>query len=176
MANQMGDTEYICACRWHMRFTRWVRYMECQWGQLAEFQMDTVALQRWILMGGNSQKACEGTRRVNNTRLLKQIDDRWEVDRAEKADTQKKPLSGYEEWAAIDMGLWGEVRVRNAIGDQEKEEDMSRWESWELLGTPEQWKWLTELGCYPWREPVRASTEELGIPQIGEGGPFQEPR
>ena len=82
--------------------------------------MDNGALQRSILMEENSQKACEGERRVNNTRLLKQIDDRWESDRTEKADTGKKPLLGYEEWASIDMGLWEEVRVRNAMGAKRK--------------------------------------------------------
>ena len=75
---------------------------------------------------------------------MKQIDGRWEVDRVEKADMEKKPLLGYEEWAAIDMGLWKEVRVQNSIGDQEKEEDMTRWEIWEQLKAQEQWKWLTE--------------------------------
>ena len=54
------DTEYICACRWHMRFARGVRYKECQSGQLAEFQMDKVALQRWILMGGIVKKPAKG--------------------------------------------------------------------------------------------------------------------
>ena len=127
-----GDTEYpICACRWHMRFARGVRYKECQRGQLAELQMDTVALQRWILIEENSQRGCEGTRRVNNDRLLKQIDDRWEIYRAEKAGAEKKSLLEYEEWAAIDMGMWKEVRVQNAIGEQEEEEDMARWERWE---------------------------------------------
>ena len=86
----MGDTEYICARRWHMRFARGVGYKESQRGQSAELQMETVALQRWILMGENSQKTCEGERRVDNTRLLKQIDDRWEVDRTEKDDTKKE--------------------------------------------------------------------------------------
>ena len=29
---------------------------------------------------------------------------------------KKKPLLGYEEWTAIDTGLWKEVRARNATG------------------------------------------------------------
>ena len=74
--------------------------------------MDTVAWRRWILIEENSQRSCEGTRRVNNGRLLKQIDDRWDVDRAEKTDTEKKPLLDYEEWVAIDMGMGKEVRVQ----------------------------------------------------------------
>ena len=68
------------------------------------------------------------------------------MDRTEKADTEKKPLLGYEEWAVIDMGIWEEVRVRNAIGDQEKEEDMSRWGNWGQLQTTEQFKWMVEFG------------------------------
>ena len=62
-------------------------------------------------------------------------------------------------------GLWKEERVRNATGDQENEENTPRWESWEQMRTPEQWKWLTELVFYPRRGPVRSSTEELGNPQ-----------
>ena len=50
-------------------------------------------------------------------------------------------------------------------GGQEKEEDTSRWESWEQMSTPERWKWLTEFPFYPRRGPVRAISEDLGIPQ-----------
>ena len=100
-----GDTEYICARRWRMRFTRGVIYKECQWGQLAELQIDKVALRRWISAEENSPEPFEGEWRASNTRLLKQIDGRWELDRTEKADTSKKPLLGYGEWAAIDMGF-----------------------------------------------------------------------
>ena len=67
--------------------------------------MDKVALRRWILVEENSQKTCDGARRANNTRLLKKIDGSWELNRSEKADTSKKPLLGYGEWAAIDMGF-----------------------------------------------------------------------
>ena len=48
----------ICACRWHMRFTRGAVYEEGQLEQLAELQIDTVALQRWILKEENNQEAC----------------------------------------------------------------------------------------------------------------------
>ena len=80
--------------------------------------MDKVALKRWILLEENSQKACEGARKANNAKLLKQIDSRWVLDRAENSGTCKKPLLNHEEWWAIETGLWKEERVRNAMGDQ----------------------------------------------------------
>ena len=61
------------------------------------------------------------------------------------------------------------MRAQNAIGDPEKE-DMSRWGIWDQLEAPEQWKWLTELGFYPRRGPVRASAEDLGVSRIGGVG------
>ena len=88
-----GDTEYICACRWRMRFTRGVRYKECQWGQLAELQIDAVALRRWILMEENDQEACTGERRSSNARLLNKIEERWEVGRTDKADKSRNLCS-----------------------------------------------------------------------------------
>ena len=102
-----GDTEYICACRWRMRFNRGVSYKEFQWGELAELQMDKVALQRWILAEENSQDACEGERKAHNAKISEQIDSRRELDRGENADTGKQPLLNYEECGgAIERGLW----------------------------------------------------------------------
>ena len=86
-----GNVEHTCACRWRMRFSRWVRYKECQWGELAELQMDKVALQRWIWIDGNSQEACEGERKAHIVKLLGHIDSRWGFGRTEDADTNKKP-------------------------------------------------------------------------------------
>ena len=71
------------------------------------------------------------------------------------------------------MGMCKEARVRNAIGDREKEEDMASWERWGKLKAPEKWKWLTELRCCPRRGPDRASTEDLGSPQVGGEEPLR---
>ena len=60
--------------------------------------MDKIALRRWILVDGNSQEATEGGRGDNNTRLLAEIDSRWELGRAENADVSKGPLLNYQEW------------------------------------------------------------------------------
>ena len=51
------------------------------------------------------------------------------------------------------------------MGEQETEESMSRWESWEQMNLSEQWKWVAELCCFPRLGPVRASTEVLGNSQ-----------
>ena len=150
-----------------MRFTRGAKYKERQWGQLAELQIGAVDLRRWILMEENGQEAFEGARGTNNARLLNQIEERWEVDRTENAETRKKPLLDYEEWAAIDRAVGREVGDRNGKGGQEKEGEMSRWETWGPKKISERWKWLTELGFYPRRRPVRNSTEEMGKSQTG---------
>ena len=87
--NPMGEyrISHICAPLAHEVRKR-SKIQGASVGQQEELQMDTVALQRWILIE-NSHKACEGTRRDNNKRLLKQIDGRWEVDRAEEADMER---------------------------------------------------------------------------------------
>ena len=36
------------------------------------------------------------------------------------------------------------------------------------MKTSGKWKWLTELGFYPRRRPVRNSTEEMGKSQTGK--------
>ena len=52
--------EEICACRRHMRYTkRGAVYKEGPYEQLAELQIDTVALQRGLLMGENAKADCE---------------------------------------------------------------------------------------------------------------------
>ena len=68
--------------------------------------MDKIALQRWILVDGNSQEATEGERKAHNTRLLAEIDSRWELGRTENAETSKRPLLNYQEWGAIEMSLY----------------------------------------------------------------------
>ena len=136
----------MCACRWHMRFTRGAVCKEGQWEQMAELQIDTAALQRWILRGENDHEACQGDRRSNNSRILERIDGRWEVGRTDEENSEKKPLLGYEEWAAIDRAIGAERRTNHAYGEQEKEGGASRWETWGEKATTERWKWLTELG------------------------------
>ena len=116
----------VCACRRHMGFTRGVVYKEGQWGQLAELQIDAVALQRWILKEENDPEACKGDRRSNKSRLLQRIEGRWEVDRTHKANAGKKPLLEYEEWASIDRAIGAERRTNHAYGEQEKEGGESR--------------------------------------------------
>ena len=130
-----GGVETVCACRWHKRFTRGVVYKEGQWGQLTELQIDTVALQRWILKEENNQEACKGERRSNNSRLLQRVEGRWEVDRTDKANAKKKPILEYEEWAAIDRAVGSERRTNQAYGEQEKEGEASRWGTWKEIGS-----------------------------------------
>ena len=95
-----------------------------------------------------------------------------------KADTSKKPLLGYEEWAAKDMGLWEEERVRNVMGDQEnEEEDTPRWINWEQMCITEQWKWLAELGAYPGEDRCVHALRSWGYPKQKEKkDPLQEQR
>ena len=66
MPNPMGNTKVARACRWHMRYTRGVRYKELQRGQLAELQMDTISLQRDILIEKNTGELAD-TRRKSPT-------------------------------------------------------------------------------------------------------------
>ena len=39
-----------CDCRYHMRYTKGIRLKASQWGQMEELQIDSVALQRDILV------------------------------------------------------------------------------------------------------------------------------
>ena len=73
-----GGREKICARRWHMRYTRGVVYKEGPYGQLAELQIDTVALQRGLLVGENAKAECMEEKRARNERLVRKIDSRWE--------------------------------------------------------------------------------------------------
>ena len=45
---------------------------------------------------------------------------------------------------------------------------MAGWQLWEDRPTEGKWKWLKELGCYPKQRPVRPSTEELGLRNLGQ--------
>ena len=96
--NTAGDTDSLCERRWRARFTRLVRYTGRQWVQLAELQMDKVALQGWIRVDGNSQDSTEGGRGANNATLLDEVDSRWELGITGTADVSKGPLLKYHEW------------------------------------------------------------------------------
>ena len=121
-----GGADEICACRRNLGFTRGAMYKESQWEQLAELQIDAVALRRSILMEENDHESCKGERRSNNSRLLQKIEARWEVGRTDKADTKKKPLPEYEEWSATDRAIGKVGRTQHALGEQEKEGEASR--------------------------------------------------
>ena len=161
-----------------MRYTRWVGYKECQWGQLDELQMDEIAFQRYILVEENRQEATEGGRRALNIRLLEEIaDGKWR-ERTQDADTCKRPLLNYQEWGTIEQGLYREERVRDAIGGQGNEGGVPRWDCWDQMNTQEQRRRLKELSVFPRRQPVREFTEELGVPQTEEedGGSSRDGR
>ena len=132
-----GGSEKICARRWHMRYARGVVYKEGPYEQLAELQIDTVALKRGLLMGENAKADCEEEKIAHNERLMRRIDSRWELKRTEESDTMKKPLITYPEWIAID----GKVRGLPI----EQGGAASRWKLWEDRPTEEKRKWLKEL-------------------------------
>ena len=75
------------------------------WEKLDELQIDTVSLQRRMLMGGNSKSEWAEEKRSHNERLIRRTDARWEVFRTEEADTMKRPLIAYGEWIAIEGRL-----------------------------------------------------------------------
>ena len=81
-------------------------YKAGKYGQLAELQIDTVALQRGLLSDENAMADCKEEASAHNGRLIREIDSRWESKRTEESDTLKKPLITYPEWISID----GEVR------------------------------------------------------------------
>ena len=119
-----GGVEEICACRWHMGYTRGVVFKDGPFGKLPELQIDTVALQRGMLMGENAKADCTEEKRIQNERLIRRTDDRWEVKRTAEADISKRPLITYGEWIAI------EGRSRN-FPLEELEGAVSRWRLWE---------------------------------------------
>ena len=149
-----------------MRYTRCVRYKERQWGQLAELQVDGIALQRDILVEQNKREPTDNEQRDSNVRLLAEIDERWGMSRTENADIAKKPPLSYNKWRAIEECLFREERVRDLIVEGEAcDEGVPRWVYRNKKDTKEQWNWLGELCFYPRRQPVMESTEELGGPK-----------
>ena len=130
------------------------------WEKLAELQIDTVSLQGGMLTEDNAKADCTDEKRIQNERLIRRADDRWEVQRPEEADTRKRPLIKYGEWIAIVGRLRG-------FPLEEQEGAVSRWRLWGDRSTEEKWKWLNELGCYTKKKPVRPSTEEQGLANLG---------
>ena len=81
--------ERICACRWHMRYTRGVVLKDGQFGKMAELQIDTMALQRGMSVEENAGINCEKGTKEHNIELIRRMDERWELSRTGEADTQK---------------------------------------------------------------------------------------
>ena len=66
---------------------------------------------------------------MGNTRLIQQIDDRWEIDRADQEDTQNQPLIDLRGWVEIDRDI-KETRTCQALEGGTRK-GSSRWEIWE---------------------------------------------
>ena len=88
-----------------MRYARGVVLKDGPYEKLAELQIDTIALQRGMLVGGNAGANCTKEKIEHNTRLIQRTDERWEVARTDEADLKKKPLINYKEWIAIEGKL-----------------------------------------------------------------------
>ena len=71
--------EEICACRWHMRYTRGVVFKDGSCEKLSELQIDTVAMQRGMLMDESAKAECTEEKRSHNERLIRREDEIWEV-------------------------------------------------------------------------------------------------
>ena len=124
LPDTVGGLEEICACRWHMRYKMGVVFKDGPWGKLAELQIDTVALQRGMRMEENAKADCTEEKGIQNERLIRMTDERWEAKRTEEADISKRPQIAYGEWIAI------EGRSRN-FPLEELEGAVSRWRLWE---------------------------------------------
>ena len=79
MPNSMGGAKIICACRWHMQYTRGIRRKECKWGQLAELQIDSITMRKDILIAQNKKDHTEQGGKEFNHRLLADVDERLGV-------------------------------------------------------------------------------------------------
>ena len=124
--------------------------------------MGGIALQGDILVDGDKRESTGNEKKDFNVRLLAEIDERWEMSSAEDADIAKKPLLNYNEWRAIDEGLYREERVRDMIVEGETSGGgVPSWVYWNRKDTTGQWNWLGGLGFYPRRRPVRECAEEL---------------
>ena len=81
--------ERICACRCHMRYARGVVLKDGQFEKLAELQIDTIALQRGMLVGENAGINCTKEKMEHNARLIQRTDGRWETSRTSEAGVKK---------------------------------------------------------------------------------------
>ena len=143
-----------------MRYTRGVVLKDGQFEQMAELQIDTIALQRGMLVEENAGINCKKEKIGHNTRMIQRTDGRWGTSRTSEADAAKNPLINYKEWIAID-GKLRELPIAEQVGD-------SRWNFRDERPTEEKWKWLQELMFYPAQRPVRPITEEPGLGDLGQ--------
>ena len=95
-----------------------------------------------------------------NLLMIRRTDERWEIMRTREADEQKKSLISYTEWIAIEGG------VRD-LPIEEKEWE-TRWYLRERRPREEKWKWLQGQWFYPAQGPVRTSTEEPRLGNLGQ--------
>ena len=81
-----------------------------QWGNMAELQIDKVAIREDILIGQNVSGGTEQDLGEFYRQLLNEIEGRWEPSREEDADISKRPLIRYAEWRVIEAGYNEEER------------------------------------------------------------------
>ena len=81
--------ERIFACRRHMRYTRGFALKDGQFGNMAELQIDTMALRRGMLLEENAGINCEKGAKEHNIQLIRRMDERWELSRTCEADPRK---------------------------------------------------------------------------------------
>ena len=83
---------------------------------MEELQIDSMALQRGMLVEENARIHCEKERAENNTQLIRRIVGGWEIFRTGAADTREKPPIDYREWTSIE-GKLGELTTAEQVGD-----------------------------------------------------------
>ena len=115
---------------------------------MAELQIDSVFLQRDILVRQNESGGAGVEKKARNRRLLADLDDRWESSRGADADQTKKPFLGYEGWRVIESRYAEVERTRSRLEGQRTDRDMVRWADWKEKETLDQWKWLADLGIF----------------------------
>ena len=132
---------------------------------MAELQIDSVALQRDILVRQNENESTGVGKKARNGRLLEDSYDRWESSREADAEQTKKPLIGYEEWRAIESRYTEAERTRSHLEGQRAEENVARWTDWQESDTVDQWQWLADLGIPP---PGDDRCWEIALKSLGK--------